>query len=74
MDRDQLAALLQTLASEPTVPRKTARAVRCGVEALAGSNEPNCVHCCRALHALASDDALAPQVLRYLYACGPTLN
>jgi len=39
VDRDQLAALLQALAAEPAVPRKTARAVRCGIlTILAGSS------------------------------------
>ena len=38
VDRDQLAALLQALELEAAVPRKTARAIRCGSWQAAGSS------------------------------------
>ena len=66
MDRDQLAVLLQALSVEPAVPRKTARVVRCGVLSTMAASLKS--HCClspclrSSLHALALDDALAPQV------------
>ena len=66
MDRDQLAALLQVLAIEPAVPRKTARVVRCGVlSTMAASLKISLLPVAglrSSLHTLALDDALAPQV------------
>ena len=51
MDRDQLASLLQALAVEPAVPRKTARVVRCVTMSLARNFDPHAVYAQLASHA-----------------------